>query len=515
MSVFSRASATLFRPVDIASLVFFRVAFGLVMLWEVYRYFDHGWISRYWIEPAWNFPYDFFEWVRPWPGDGMYVHFYVMGALALCITVGFLYRLSAALFFLAFAYMFLLEQARYLNHFYLVALVSFLMIFVPAHRAWSVDAWLRPRLRSHTIPAWPVVLLAGQMGIVYFFGGIAKLNLDWLRGEPFRAWLARRTDFPLIGPWFTEEWLVYFFAYSGLVLDLLTVPLLLWHKTRSVMFALLVMFHYMNDRLFSIGIVPWLAIAATTLFFPPDWPRTLVAGLRGRPDWRATLAWVGAVVLGVIAMQYRAEVEVVPILIGAIAGALLGWTLGSPATPPATATAAVSRWALALVCVWFALQVAIPLRHLVIPGSVHWTEEGHNFSWHMMLRSKDGDVRFYVVDRSDGSTWIVDPFEYLNDWQYDKMATRPQMTRLFARYLARDLGGGDDSRFEIRALAMSSLNGRERQLLVDPSVDLAREPYRHAHAPWIMPLTTPLSATPRRLPPGIRSVPQSEDADFE
>ena len=158
MSVFSRASATLFRPVDIASLVFFRVAFGLVMLWEVYRYFDHGWISRYWIEPAWNFPYDFFEWVRPWPGDGMYVHFYVMGALALCITVGFLYRLSAALFFLAFAYMFLLEQARYLNHFYLVALVSFLMIFVPAHRVWSVDAWLRPRLRSHTIPAWPVVL---------------------------------------------------------------------------------------------------------------------------------------------------------------------------------------------------------------------------------------------------------------------------------------------------------------------------------------------------------------------
>ena len=119
----------------------------------------------------------------------------------------------------------------------------------------------------------------------------------------------------------------------------------------------------------------------------------------------------------------------------------------------------------------------------------------------MMLRSKDGDVRFYVVDRSDGSTWIVDPFEYLNDWQYDKMATRPQMTRLFARYLARDLGGGDDSRFEIRALAMSSLNGRERQLLVDPSVDLAREPYRHGarpvdHAPDDAPVGNAASPAP-------------------
>jgi hypothetical protein len=28
----------------------------------------------------------------------------------------------------------------YLNHFYLMALISFLMIFVPAHRAFSVDA---------------------------------------------------------------------------------------------------------------------------------------------------------------------------------------------------------------------------------------------------------------------------------------------------------------------------------------------------------------------------------------
>jgi hypothetical protein len=39
-----RLCASLFNPVDISFLVFFRVLFGGIMLWEVYRYFTHGWI---------------------------------------------------------------------------------------------------------------------------------------------------------------------------------------------------------------------------------------------------------------------------------------------------------------------------------------------------------------------------------------------------------------------------------------------------------------------------------------
>lgn len=59
----------LFAPIDIASLVFFRIAFGAIMPWEVVRYFDHGRIRRYWIEPAYHFKYFSFEWVDPWPGN--------------------------------------------------------------------------------------------------------------------------------------------------------------------------------------------------------------------------------------------------------------------------------------------------------------------------------------------------------------------------------------------------------------------------------------------------------------
>src|SRR5690606_1826529 len=119
-----------------------------------------------------------FQWVEPWPGDGMHIHFLVLLLAAVCITLGACYRVAAAVFFLGISYVFLLEQAFHLNHMYLVSLISFLMILVPAHRAFSVDAWLRPKLRSETAPTWALWLLRAQVGIPYFYGGIAKLNGD-------------------------------------------------------------------------------------------------------------------------------------------------------------------------------------------------------------------------------------------------------------------------------------------------------------------------------------------------
>src|ERR1700738_3241132 len=145
--------------VDIASLVFFRIAFGSLMVWEVGRYLSHHWIAQYWIEPRFSFKYYGFSWVHPWPGNGLYIHWAALGVLALFIAVGFLYRLSAALFFVGYTYTFLLDQASYVNHTYLICLFSFLLIFVPANRALSIDAWLNPRLRSEVAPAWTLWLL--------------------------------------------------------------------------------------------------------------------------------------------------------------------------------------------------------------------------------------------------------------------------------------------------------------------------------------------------------------------
>src|SRR5262245_51749929 len=50
--MFGRARAWLGRPVDPSSLGAFRIWFGLCILVESLRYFDHGWIRSYFIEPV-------------------------------------------------------------------------------------------------------------------------------------------------------------------------------------------------------------------------------------------------------------------------------------------------------------------------------------------------------------------------------------------------------------------------------------------------------------------------------
>lgn len=148
----------------------------------------------------------------------MKIHIVAMGIIALCLILGLFYRICAILFFLMITYIFLLEKAIYLNHLYLVCLIAFLMIFVPASRSFSLDVLRKSNHRMRFIPAWSIWLLRFQVGVPYFFGGVAKLNSDWLHGEPLRAWLAARTDFPFLGQFFTNEVFVLFMAYSALFL---------------------------------------------------------------------------------------------------------------------------------------------------------------------------------------------------------------------------------------------------------------------------------------------------------
>ena len=100
----SKLKSKLFSPIDISSVAFFRIAFGAFMFYEVFRYFQAGWVWHYFITPKMYFGYTWFEWVTPWSGNGMVNHFLFMGVLAIFIMIGFMYRISAFLFFLAFTY---------------------------------------------------------------------------------------------------------------------------------------------------------------------------------------------------------------------------------------------------------------------------------------------------------------------------------------------------------------------------------------------------------------------------
>lgn len=451
----------------------FRIAFGAILLWEVQRYLERDWIREYWVYPAYHFPYEWFPWVTPWDGHGMIVHFVVLGVFAFLMMVGLFYRVAALGVFLTFTYVFLLENAVYLNHFYLVSLISLLMILVPAHRKWSLDALIRRDIRTDHAPAWCLVLLQFQFGVVYFFSGLAKLNYDWLvRGEPPRRWLANRQDFPLLGGLFTEPWAPYVAGLAGAALDLAAPFLLLSPRWRPYMFTTLLAFHFVNDRLFRIGIFPWLAIAAATLFLPPDWPRRLGAEFKRRP--LPILAGAGVSLL--LGMYLHRGVDAVPALIAAVAGALVVWSFrDAGAGDPVAATTggtfglpvARRRVLAGFLFAWALVQILVPLRHYLIPGQVNWTEEGHRFAWRMKLRSKTGRVAFYAHDPSTGTRLRIRTDTLLTPRQYSKMAGRPHMIHQFARHVRERLREQLDRDYQIRVVAFARLNFRPPALLID------------------------------------------------
>jgi hypothetical protein len=441
-------------PVDGASLAVFRICFGLLMLWDVWQYWTNGWITSDYVEPTFHFTYFLFPFVRPWPGDGMYWHFGVLGLLATLMAVGLFYRLAAWGFFLGFTYVFLLDESYYLNHNYLICLLSFLLAIVPAQSSWSLDAWRHrkgtgpPTSRIQpcydgTVPRWSILLLRTQVTLVYFFAGIAKLNDDWLmRDEPLHLWLKARAHWRLVPPLLAMPGGIRLLSYGSTVVDL-SVGFLLWgRRTFWPAAVVALVFHLLNGYLFTIGVFPWLMLATLTLFPRPGWPRR----------------WFPKAAPTALAHAVR------------------------PASVRQTT-------ALVLLHLYLAVQLLAPLRHWLYPGSVSWTEQGHRFAWHMMLRHKDVKTfAMFLTDPQTGARRKIDPREYLTRRQMREMSRRPDMILQFAHHLADLEQSHTGIRPVVNARVVASLNARPFQELIDPTVDLAAQPVSLAPAHWIVPL---------------------------
>ncbi|QRK09240.1 HTTM domain-containing protein [Archangium violaceum] len=192
-----RLGESLFAPVDPASLVTYRVLFGLLMVIAVARFFAYGWIHEHYLAPKVLFPYAGLKWIRPWPGVGMYLHFARMGLGALGITLGVAYRASALTFLLTFTYAHLIDKTYYLNHYDFISLVGVLMVLLPPGAAGAM----------RTVPAWWLWLFRAQEGLVYFLGGVARLKSDWLlHAQPMKIWLRASTNLPVLGHLFEQPW---------------------------------------------------------------------------------------------------------------------------------------------------------------------------------------------------------------------------------------------------------------------------------------------------------------------
>lgn len=473
-------------PVDAASVAAFRLAFGIAMTVECIRYMQNGWFRKEYLGNAIHFSYPGFSWIHALPHPSAGALEWTMILAAIGIAAGVLYRLSATLFFAAFTFVFLYEQTQYLNHFYLISLLGLLLIFVPAHRVFSLDAIIGEALRKRNtlnnkcirfffpdpsfpyprpfIPAWGRNLLLFQISIPYVYGGIAKLlTPDWMLGYPMRFWLDGRSDLPVIGRFTDTYGLALFMSWAGMLFDLSIVPLILWKRTRWAGVALMLAFNLMNMRMFQIGIFPWLMIASIPLFFDADWPRRLWDAMTLRKEDRHAL---------------QAERDA---------------RLATCERRPLSNVASNAILAFAL------FQLLFPLRHVPYAGPVQWTGEGGLFSWHMKLSDRRGYVEFRVTDRATGKTETIDPRPFLSPSQRPEMATHPDVILQFARVLAdeRKAQGKDVA---VYADAYVSLNGRKMRRLIDPKADLSQtNRILFGHAPWILPLTEPLPDDPKAL----------------
>lgn len=416
----------------------FRILFGALMAWQAFYYLLKGRYIHYYLKPHFHFTYDFFHFVSPLPEKYLYAVFITMGLAAIGIMLGLLYRFSVFVFLVTYTYVFLLDKAFYNNHYYFIILLSFLMLFVNAHRWASLDQliWPKPKV----LPFWNLFLLRAQVFIVYFFGGIAKLNSDWIQGEPMRHWLKNGSHPAWADPLYAMEWMPYFFSWGGLLFDLSIGFFLIWKRTRFFAFIVILFFNLSNAIMFNIGVFPFLMISAATLFDDPDWPRKIF----NRPT---------------------PLLENVPVL------------------------ASRQRLVLSFLGLYLLIQILIPFRHWLYPGNVSWTEEGHFFSWHMKLRDKRGKLDIFVTNPDTQETKEVDIKEDLNRFQMSKLAQRPEFIYQYVQYLKKKAQEAGNQHPVIQVKSRVSLNDRPAQYMVDPNINMAdAEISLFKSSPWIVPL---------------------------
>ncbi|KAA9346677.1 HTTM domain-containing protein [Larkinella humicola] len=430
-----------------APLAVFRIAFGVMLLGSVVRFWAKGWIEELYIKPAFFFPYYGFEFIEPL-GEYTYLLFAVCGLSALLVALGWFYRVASVLLFLSFTYIELMDKSTYLNHYYFVSLVAFLLIFLPANVYFSVDTYRDPRRFYDQIPRWTIDSLRLLMGIVYLYAGLAKLNSDWLlEALPLRIWLPGRNDLPIIGFLFNYRETAYAFSWLGALYDL-SIPFLLLNRiTRPFAYVAVVVFHVLTVILFPIGMFPYIMIVAALIFFSAGFHQRIIAvlcRLLRLPD----------------NLLERHKILIYNGL--------------------------QSKRLLSVLALFFIIQLLFPFRYTLYPNELFWSEEGYRFSWRVMLMEKMGHVQFKVVDES-GRQAVVNNHEYLTPLQEKMMATQPDMLVQFAQYLRDQYARKGFQNPKVFADTYVSLNGRLGKPYIDPTVNLAQETDSFRPKKWILP----------------------------
>lgn len=429
----------LFKHIDNSALIIFRVVFGLLLFLESVGAIATGWVRRTLVEPQFTFSFIGFEWLQPLPGYGMYVYYAIMGVFGIFVMIGYKYRWSMLAFTLMWTATYLMQKTSYNNHYYLLILLSAIMVIQPAHKYLSVDSKLNPSIKSISMPQWCSWIFILQMFIVYTYGSIAKIYPDWLDTSVMELLMKSKVNYAIVGDILQEKWMHYFLTYGGILFDGLIIPMLLWKPTRKFAFFASIFFHLFNSFVFQVGIFPYLSLAFALFFFSTKTIHGIF--LKKKPYYDA-----GEIIIP----NYKT-----PFLI--------------------------------VFGIYFIIQIGLPLRHWFFKDNVLWTEEGHRLSWRMMLRTKSGNTTFKVVDAKTNREIPIQIHTFLSNKQLRTVTSKPDVIWQFAQRLKKTFAEQNQD-VKVYVHSYVRVNGRELKQLIDPNVDLANVKWEHfKHSDWILP----------------------------
>ena len=446
----SRVSKYLENTIEAAPLAVFRILFGLLMFAAIIRFWYNDWIEALYINPKFHFHYYGFDFIQV-PGQLTYGLFVLSAISALFVAFGLKYRLSIALFFLSFTYIELMDKTTYLNHYYFVSVVSFIMIWLPANNYFSIDALRDKSIRKQQIPRWTVDIIKLFLAIVYIYAGCAKITADWMfDAKPLSIWLPTKFSVPFIGEYLHQSWTHYAFSWMGAIYDLTIVFFLLFQRTRVFAFAAVVVFHVLTSVMFPIGMFPYIMIFSTLIFFSPEFHHKILHKASGVLRIDKTVFDNDQILTLRHALKDK-------MIIGGLS-------------------------------LFMVFQILFPLRSHLYPGNIMWTEQGYRFSWRVMLMEKTGYAQFKIVDQKNGKQFFVQNDEFLTPLQIKQMSTQPDFIIEYAQFLGDHFTNKGHEDVAVFVDSYASLNGRKSQRFIDPDVDLMNLKDSWANRSFIIPL---------------------------
>ncbi|MFT4968618.1 MAG: hypothetical protein ACI9O4_000348 [Chitinophagales bacterium] len=440
ISIFKKAYKYLFlNSVGIAPLATFRIAFGILMLISTIRFWYMGWIEQLYCNPTFFFKYYGFHWIPAPSETAIYAVFILLILSCICISLGLFYRFSILTFFLLFTYTELIDASNYLNHYYFISIIAFLLIFLPANKYFALDNFILNN-RQDKVAAWQINIIKLQLGILYFYAGLAKLNSTWLfEALPLKIWLPSKVHLPVIGQWLSYNATAYLFSWGGALFDLSIFFLLIYQGTRVYAYGMVIVFHLLTWYLFPIGMFSFVMIASTLIFFSEN-------------SHRKIYEFVSA-------------------------------TAAIPQTP---SHFKLNKFSLVTLTFYISFQLLFPFRHVLYTDNLFWTEQGYRFSWRVMLMEKVGYATFTVKDRT-GKIELVDNSIYLSPFQEKMMSTQADFIIQYANFLKTEYEQKGFKIPEIYADIFVSLNGAGSRRFIHPAVDLANLKDTFAPKKFILP----------------------------